>query len=117
MTDEEINLAIAEALGIEIERRTRRGKPDPNGVQLCYLIEHHGGVATWRKLSNYCHDLNAMHEAEKALDEIDWVFLVSELASVVRLPKQAEVQIKQMVHATARQRAEAFLRTLGKWKD
>ena len=68
-------------------------------------------------IPDYCNDLNAMHEAEEQMDEIDWVFFMTELATLVRLPKQAEVQIKQLVHATARQRAEAFLRTLGKWEE
>ena len=107
MTEEQINKAIATALGLEIERRTRRGNPDPNGVQLWCLIEHHGGVATWRRLANYCNDLNAMHDAEKVLTSMQqdeyWDHLSDE-----------EVD---HLFATARQRAEAFLRTLGKWEE
>lgn len=94
MTDQKINAAIAETCGIE-----------PNTSRF------NAGIP------NYCNDLNAMHEAEEQMDEIDWVFFMTELSALVRLPKQAEVQIKQLVHSTARQRAEAFLRTLGKWEE
>lgn len=66
---------------------------------------------------DYCTDLNAMHEAEKWLTELNWFTYISELAQIVRFPKQPEVQLRQSIHATARQRAEAFLRTLGKWEE
>jgi hypothetical protein len=108
MTDEEINRAIAEVLDLEIERRTRRGKPDPNGVQLWYLIEHHGGVATWRKLPNYCNDLNAMHEAEKMLPPNLWTAMENNLYPA---------DDGHPLHFSARERAVAFLKTIGKWKD
>ena len=62
----------------------------------------------WKCAKDYCKDLNAMHEAEKTLS----------IASMYVM----EVQLKYVLsarefyfHATARQRAEAFLRTLGKW--
>jgi hypothetical protein len=61
----------------------------------------------WMIRKNYCGDLNAMHEAEKMLT-----------------PTQIEdyiIEVMQFSHepiiATARQRAEAFLRTLGKWEE
>jgi hypothetical protein len=90
MTDEQINTVITELIDA-----------DPH----------------WKCAKDYCTDLNAMHEAEEQMDEIDWVFFMTELANLVRLPKQAEVQIKRLVHSTARQRAEAFLRALGKWEE
>jgi hypothetical protein len=107
MTDEQINKAIAKALGlkIEIERITRRGNPDQNRVQLWCLIEPHG----WRRLPNYCNDLNAMHEVEGTLS--DAVFERYYLALY-----DSTGSTRWPVSATARQRAEAFLRTLGKWK-
>jgi hypothetical protein len=103
MTDEEINEAIAEICGI--------CHSDKHGL----LYKTNTGWV--RDCPDYCNDLNAMHEVEEQMDEIDWVFFMNELSTLVRLPKQAEVQIKQFVHSTARQRAEAFLRTIGKWKE
>ena len=57
---------------------------------------------------DWCNDLNAMHEAEAKL-------------SFEQLYKM-EARLKEMTgavcfRATARQRAEAFLRTLGKWEE
>jgi len=57
---------------------------------------------------NYCNDLNAMHEAEKVLVLAQWVVYGEELARLNAFP---------MVHATAKQRAEAFLKTIEKWEE
>ena len=109
MTDDQINVAIAEVCGWK---------------NLAFDVWHDGLVGVLptnkdvcSKIPNYCNDLNAMHEVEEQMDEIDWVFFINELSTLVRLPKQAEVQIKQFVHSTARQRAQAFLRTVGKWEE
>ena len=62
---------------------------------------------------HYSSDLNAMHEAEKVLkgdrqkgDYVDWLHRITKASRVFAI-----------THATAAQRAEAFLRTLGKWRD
>lgn len=95
MTDKQINAAIAEACG---------WKPDNRGFG---WLSPHGYYAP---NPDYCADLNAMHEAEKVLAPID-LGCMSYWLSII-LPKNAE-----LFHATARQRAEAFLRTLGKWEE
>lgn len=59
-------------------------------------------------LPNYTTDLNAMHEAEKTLTPIQattYFVMLDELLE------------DRVVFATAAQRAEAFLRTIGKWED
>jgi EAL domain-containing protein (putative c-di-GMP-specific phosphodiesterase class I) len=61
-------------------------------------------------LPNYLNDLNAMHEAEKVLllrQQADYHWLLEEVTDSKEFLQ---------VHATAAQRAEAFLRTLGKWE-
>lgn len=59
---------------------------------------------------DWCVDLNAMHEAEKALtpEQID--------AFCDHL-NPTNYGVWWGINATARQRAEAFLRTLGKWEE
>lgn len=104
MTDEQINRAIAEACGWIFVIRDEWESPSGDLLPSC-------------SIPHYCSDLNAMHEAEKVLTEVNWFYYTSELARIVRLPNQPEVQIKQSIHATARQRAKAFLRTLGKWEE
>jgi hypothetical protein len=58
---------------------------------------------------DYCANLNAMHEAESILTE-DQLWIMAR-----QIEKNWEDQ--WYFRATARQRAEAFLRTLGKWED
>jgi len=103
MTDEQINQSIAKACGICHVAKVVPMYKTPQGWVL--------------DCPDYCNDLNAMYEAEEQMDEFDWVFFMTELSTLVRLPKQAEVQIKQLVHSTARHRAEAFLRALNKWEE
>lgn len=60
---------------------------------------------------DYVNDLNAMHEAEKSLalpyrKEAYWLHLTE-----VCEPS------KEYWRATAAQRAEAFLKTIGKWEE
>jgi hypothetical protein len=115
MTDEQINIAIAEACG---------WNPPPEGMG---NMTHGGGKfmssEEWRKshLPNYCNDLNAMHEAEATLDFEQAELFEDELCDVTfknndglenPLPCRFSV-----CHATSRQRAEAFLKTIKKWNS
>lgn len=97
MTNDQINAAIAEACGWRKE----------DGV---YMWTQHGVDCTCPELWDWCNDLNAMHEAEKVL--LDWEGYVSALAKVTGAEDSCG---RDFMSAPARQRAEAFLRTLGKW--
>ena len=59
---------------------------------------------------DYCNCLNAMHEAEEVLMD-DWQKQKSYLEWL------GWDDERRIWHSTARQRAEAFLRTLGKWEE
>jgi len=62
---------------------------------------------------NYSGDLNAMHEAEKMLTQAqDYHYRASILPAVCN-----DGSGMIAMTATAAQRAEAFLRTIGKWED
>lgn len=102
MTDEQINQRIAEACGwTDIEECTcgfkLRGYPPEYSA--------HG-----KHIPNYCNDLNAMHEAEKTLSETNMFVMAHFIERFVSRHGQ------HYFHATAHQRAEAFLRTLFLWK-
>lgn len=101
MNNQEINIAIAEACGIISK--------DQWGSLYRTL---HGIV---RDCPDYCNDLNAMHEAEKVLigDEPENSEIWSDFQTNLIIACPAYLSY----HATARQRAEAFLRTLGKWEE
>lgn len=106
MTDKQINAAIAESLGwnrrewIDKKGRSCSGWRTPSGKEL-------GGHPP-----NYTSDLNACHEFEKKLslrDRADYTSWLYE--SSLNLGTATW----ESAHATARQRCEAYLRTLGKW--
>ena len=90
MTNEQINRAIAEACGWK------------EGVER--FVQN---LPLMKAPPDYAHDLNAMHEAENVLTDDDWDLYCTELGHSLRW----------CAHATARQRAEAFLRTVGKWEE
>lgn len=75
---------------------------------------------TWRCHSSppdYLNDLNAMHEAEKALtgDQRDrYVYILAGITDPSNEMGLADSEYA--LFATAAQRAEAFLKTIGKWE-
>lgn len=91
-----------------------------------------GGMqATWWKNPkgefetppDYLNDLNAIREAENVLTEDQQERMMERLHYLVRddwskrMLKTTEAFEWCICHSTARQRAEAFLKTLGKWKE
>jgi predicted pyridoxine 5'-phosphate oxidase superfamily flavin-nucleotide-binding protein len=96
MSEQEINEAIAEACGRE--RNPDGGWYPDNGLR----------VGT-QAIPDYCNDLNAMHEAENFLKANQYMVYANILDSI-------EGSLFG-IRATARQRAEAFLKTLGKWEE
>ena len=108
MTDEQINQRIAEACGWEdITESVAPGEFRRRATGM--LRDKHGNRTPLKQIPNYCADLNAMHEAEEFLSGNLWIEYVNDLANI-------EGNLFG-IRATARQRAEAFLRTLGKWEE
>jgi hypothetical protein len=94
MNKEKQRIAIAEACG---------WKPNP------FQMDMRGQVFP-QSPPDYLNDLNAMHEAEKVLIlDCEWATYLDRLSVIV-----AE---GSLVHATAAQRARAFLETLGLWDN
>jgi hypothetical protein len=60
---------------------------------------------------NYLNDLNAMHEAEKILNWAD------QNDYLIYLWNDKKEDHWELVHKSAAQRAEAFLKTLNMWKE
>ena len=99
MTDEQINVAIAEACGwTDISQYTQ-------AVDGWYGYEPENGPHS--QIPNFCNDLNAMHEAEKILCATQMHHYGQWLQNIYG----------PIYRATAAKRAEAFLRTLGKWEE
>lgn len=123
MTPEKQRITIAEFCGWAFECKAA------HGYSVTTISKEGKGVVTGRsesefgmmdiiKLPDYLNDLNAMHEAEKLLtDEQIWKYIskLVDLTGAESLEEYAEAFV--MIHATAAQRAEALLRTIGKWEE
>lgn len=106
MTDEQINAAIAEACGWTNVNATHRSGKAPSADYVgCEFYP------------NYCGDLNAMHEAEKVMPDESWLEYTNMVRKIFGPIRSVPAWGKSYLHLTARQRAEAFLRALGKWEE
>lgn len=111
MTPEAQRIAIAEACGWE------RWRPLDDTKPITVWRNTKGtNIARFENLPDYLNDLNVMHEAEKVLTYEQLPFYVSTLKNPI-LMKEEGVSDFDCIHATAAQRAKAFLRTLGLWVD
>jgi hypothetical protein len=102
MTDTEINAEIARLTGWQ----------DQADKYPC---------GEWGAMPSYCCSLDAMHEAEQAAWDRDWnlrFYFVDHLARVINpVHGYRMLSGEDLLDATAKQRAEAFLRVHGKWID
>jgi hypothetical protein len=125
MEEQEINIAIMKACG------WKHHEVDETGFtcKLCGVTYSRDIWRAWEipylwcnigdneSPPNYYHDLNAMHEAWKTLTEVEhrqWTF---HLQKIVQTEHTDYGPCKSVTNATACQRAEAFLRVKGLWKD
>ena len=104
MTPDAQRIAIAEACGYTYHGEATYGGSQKNGWWLGDKYCFHG-------IPDYLSDLNAMHEAEKALNAEQWMQYLDRLGIIT------DGRLRSYTHATAAQRAEAFLRTLNLWDD
>jgi len=114
-------IAIAEACGVTI-REEQDGSglwsaegPRWSSYKTGLSLNHAQRVS----LPDYLNDLNAMHEAEKGLTPEQRDTYICHLGTVVGHWDIFEDigAVDAIATATAAQRAEAFLRTIGKWTD
>lgn len=113
MTDQKQRIAIAEACGWT---SIQCGDTEfPN-----FLVGLPPGktrILDGRQIPNYLRSLDDMHEAEMAIinkGNLGWDYC-NQLNLITGAFKRTTEYLS--VIATARQRAEAFLRTIGKWKE
>lgn len=103
MTDEELNVEISAWLGEEWERtgswpfEWRR-----NGIKVCHTLQP----------TDYAGDLNHVYKLEEWLSECDrqrYRFFLCEMLEVPTATKDGW----RVIHATPRQKAEAWLKAVG----
>jgi len=104
MNEQEQRIAIAEACGWAIAHNCKNvDQPEAINVYKPMIIDGSRMGQTIALLPDYCNDLNAMHEAEKVLL----------IQHQIPYGEHCGYDLK----ATAAQRAEAFLKTIGKWEE
>ena len=112
MSDEQIqiNIAIAEACGWRELFLDQNSEPWGFNTGLHYS----------QRIPEYCNDLNAMHEAEKILttkQKQRYAKALSDDLSDSAPTESCHTVWSDTIHATARQRAKALLKTLEKLDD
>ena len=112
MKPEQQRIAIAEACGWRIAERVLSESKEE---AIACWIRPNGKEWQEQILPNYTEDLNAMHEAEKVLTEDQREQYLNSLYKVCN-PDSMLNDAWNLNCATAAQRAEAFLRAIGKWE-
>ena len=106
MTDEQINQLIAEYC---------KWKPTTDGG-ICWDANGNAIIAP----PNYANDLNAIHEALQTListeQQNQYINNIAEVCWADVSRGNNQVVFNQLT-STARQQAEAFLKTIGKWEE
>ena len=103
MTPEAQRITIAEACG------WKRDEICDNWKRTGDVAYCDGRSLHYRQIPDFLNDLNAMHEAVCHLDDKQRRWFCNH---IVELTGTFEA-----INATAAQRAEAFLRTIGKWTE
>lgn len=110
---DKINMSIAKASDVKFCSHA------PDKHRCCsncgWNVDIHPFVdaTTFRPIHDYTTDLNAMHAAEKVLEDRGLTFQYQLLLG----RNGGNNHEWSKIHATAAQRAEAFLKTLGLWGD
>jgi hypothetical protein len=114
MKPDKQRIAIAEACGWKWTNQSPRS--GTQSVYSWYFKDTDNRVQNEGCLPEYLTDLNAMHEAEGTLN---WDEQASTQADEYRMALTTICgHDRDLIHvATASQRAEAFLKTIGKWDD
>lgn len=121
MSPEDQKIAIAESVGLP-EVKLERWCGCGNDLKATYSAPGQDGKGgnTCRTLCHdYLNDLNAMHTVIAELpSDGSWGLFLTRLARITGGFDQPDTTRDMLlVQATAAQRAEAYLRTIGKWKD
>jgi hypothetical protein len=113
MKPEQQRIAIAEACGIvgPFDNRWIKEYEEEGGDAYGFTGFEKGELVF---IPDYLNDLNAMAEAEtcEAIQRVGYAKYIECLAIACGTER-----LGALVFATAAQRAEAFLRTIGKWED
>lgn len=119
MSPERQRIAIAEACGwtnAKIYPRSESNKRHSEDTEpICIGCRHPSWGGGSCSVPDYLSDLNAMHEAVmECREQLDNYPMTLRRIIRAALPDGDDIDY---YHATASQRAKAFLKTIGKWED
>ena len=122
MNPEKQRIAIAEACGWKLKSNGLSPMWSWQNESLIHRIKWvaHKVMASQGVLPDYLNDLNAMHEAEKVLTPDTRPEYLCQLFDAATRGMSGLYPVDENYlshHATAAQRAEAFLLTIGKWEE
>ena len=114
MTPEKQRIAIAEICGWKFITMVT----DVRDISHRFL-EGNDKFGKCGEIPNYTSSLDAMHEAEQVLSDksISYVGYLEDTTRYHLCTDNLEIIKWRFISATAAQRAEAFLKTFGKWED
>ena len=122
MTDDEKVYKIAELCGAkwyrlipsdDYERSLSFDNLNMGGKGLSFA-DGNEKIVQIHTLPAYLNDLNAMHEVEKTLKTDEIRFLYETTLHSLNMKYMGQASVWETVHATAKQRAEAFILTMEK---
>jgi hypothetical protein len=105
MTDEQINKAICDFI-FELNESKIFQQSFCKYSKCRKPVQRELNYALDPSKIDYCNDLNAMHKAEK------WIMDESSI-----LYKEELEKVSCIWHSTAKQKAIAFLKAIGKWEE
>lgn len=111
MTYEAQRIEIAEAFGFSDLKFAHAYGRETEPIRLSGI--HPSNTVSRTLVPDYLNDLNAMHEAEKVLTAGQLETFRENLSDLLG----DSCRMGFAIHATAAQRAEAFLRTIEKWEE
>jgi hypothetical protein len=115
MNEEQQRITIAQACGWELKSNGLSPMWSWQNESLTHRIKWvaHKEMASQGVLPDYLNDLNACHEMEKALSKTEGYWQLKGFGKYCN--ELSAICGEENIIATAAQRAEAFLRTIGKW--
>lgn len=127
MTNESINIAVAESRGYKVSDHLEYGQYGivRKDSQRCIdsrrpAFEKNGILCDYAGLPNYCSSRDAMAEAINSLDDDQVAVFAKHLKDITKPVFGTSHYRKKwwanFIKATGRQRAEAYLKTINKWK-
>ncbi len=120
MKKDKQRILIARACGYTDVRKEQWEHVDIDAREVAYGIDVMGYKDGRRvHVPHYTESLDAMHEAEEILTEgmfDDYSSYLMELMYEENMANEPEFRLVRAIHATANQKAEAFLKTIGLWE-